>query len=158
MSTQQRQRRNGKPTSATAVHQGLMEDLTDTELSEGSKDLLRNLITKDLVLAYLNDAEVNEVKWHIRIVKELYFAVHPDQNCLVTGKDRAYINDDSTDTMTPLTENEQITVESFFLSVITRVTRARGMKQQEMLNTDIREHRDNTESNGSNGIIGRLRG
>lgn len=143
--------------TAQNVHKGIMEDLTDTDISEGSKEILRNLITKDLVLAYLNDAEVNEVKWHIRIIKELYFSIHPDQNCLVVGEDRAYINDDTTDRITPLTEQEQIVVESFFMSVITRVTRARGMKQQEMMNTQIAEHRDNRESGESNGILSRIR-
>ncbi len=145
------------PPSPTQVRKGIFEELTDTEISEGSKDVLRNLISKDLVLAYLTEAEVNEVKWHIRVVKELYLTLHPPQDCEISGGDRAAINDDPTDTLHPLTEEERVNVETFFMTVQSRVTRARDMKQQEMTRTQIAEHRDNTEDNESGGLLGRIR-
>lgn len=143
--------------SPTQVRENIFEELTETDISEGSKDVLRNLISKDLVLAYLTEAEVNEVKWHIRIVKEIYLAMHPPQDCEVVGADRAAINDDSEDNLRPLSEKERVNIETFFMTVQTRVTRARNMKQQEMNRTQIAEHRDNRDSDSGGGILGRIR-
>ncbi len=157
------QKRNGHapsstpPQSPTQVRRGIFEELTDTEISEGSKDVLRNLISKDLVLAYLTEAEVNEVKWHIRVVKELYLSMHPPQDCEISGGDRAAINDAPEDTLTPLTEEERVNVETFFMTVQSRVTRARDMKQQEMTRTQIAEHRDNGDNDSDGGLMGKIR-
>lgn len=158
--TQQKVARNGSSSGVPRhqkVHDGILDDLTDTEISEGSKDILRNLVSKDLVLAYLTEAEINEVKWHIRIVKELYLAMHPAQDCLVTGEDRAAINDNSSDRLRALSEEERINIETFFMSVQSRVTRAREMKQQELMNTQIAEHRDQRSNDGGGGLLGRLK-
>lgn len=158
--TQQKVAQNGSSGGVARhqqVHQGILDDLTDTEISEGSKEILRNLVSKDLVLAYLTEAEINEVKWHIRIVKELYLAMHPAQNCRIEGEDRAAINDDPTDRLYALSEEERINIETFFMSVQSRVTRARDMKQQELMNTQIAEHRDQRSKEGGGGLLGRLR-
>lgn len=151
----------GQPTEdAEEIRSTLVEFLTSSDLDEGTTNMLQNLISKDIVLAYLTEAEVREYKWKLRIKREEFLALHPADDCLVTGQYRAAINDDRTDTLTPLDARQKMQVLSFFDMAETLVTRARGMKQQEMINTEIREHRaeDNRGSESeSGGILGKIR-
>lgn len=161
--SQQQPTQNGQqrsvpnPPTPEATHEGILQDLTETDLKEGSKDILRNLVTKDFVLANFSEAEVNEVKWSIRTKQEMFFAIHPDQECEVTGDDRAAINDDPTDQLTPLTQEEKLVAQTFFDGVETRITRARDMKQQEIWNTQIAERRSEGAEEDGGGVLGRLR-
>lgn len=139
-------------------YEDVFEQLTETNLSEGSRELLRNLVTKDLVLAYFNDAEITEMKWKLRTIKDVYLDMHPSGDCIVTGDDRAAINDDRGDTLTELTGEDIIVIDTFFTQLISRLTRARQMKQQEMMNTQIAERRDGSDDSGGGGLIDRITG
>lgn len=139
-----------------AVREDMFKQLTETNISEGSRQLLRNYVSADLVLAYFDAGELNEMKWRLRQVKELFINAHPAHDSEVTGQDRAYINDDPHDTLNPLSDQQLLAVESFFDMLIARLTRAKEMKQQEMMNTRIQERRDNSDSGQSGGIAGKL--
>lgn len=143
---------------AQEIHNQLIDKITETNLSEGSKNLLRNLLTKDLVLANFKEAEVNEMRWKLRAKKKLFFAMHPAQDCLVTGDDRAAIYDDPAATLRPLSDSQRAIVRDLFDMLETRITRARKMKQQEMMNTTIRESRAQTGDDQRNNSQGGLRG
>lgn len=147
----------GQASPSQQIHQDILEKITETNLSEGSREILRNLLTKDLVLANFQEAEVNELRWKLRAKQKLFFAMHPDQHCLITGEDRAAIYDDPTATLRPLSDEERAIVRDLFDMLETRITRARKMKQQEMMNTTIRESRAETSGGGEDGKGG-LRG
>ncbi|GAA0305706.1 hypothetical protein [Halarchaeum salinum] len=133
---------------AQQIHEDILDKITETRLSEGSRDLLRNLLTKDLVLANFQEAEVNEMRWKLRAKQKLFFSMHPDRQCAIVGDDRAAIYDDGTATLRPLSDEERAIVRDLFDMLETRITRARKMKQQEMMNTTIRESRAETSGNG----------
>lgn len=146
------------PELAEGIYESMLNDIVSTSLSEGSKDMMKNLLTKDFVLANLNRAELNEFKWKLRVKKEIFFAMHPTQDCLVVGERRAAINDDPSDTLRPLTKEMKWEVDNVFDGIWMRSTRALGMQQQKMLNTQIRESKvDRGERAGGNGIIDKLR-
>jgi len=146
------------PKTADEAEQNLIEYLSESNLSAPAKDVLRNHVVKDVVMAYLSPEEVHEYKWKLRQKREAFFAMHPAADCLVAGDDRAFINDDETDRLRPLSEKERYAVQTFFDMSETLITRAKEMKQQEMMNTRIEERRakDDTGGDESGGIKGRL--
>lgn len=144
--------------SPDEVYRGMMEWIADSDLNEGSKNLLKNLLSKELVLANFTKAEVNEWRWKLRRKKELFFLMHPGPQCLVIGEDRGAIYDDPHASLSPLSDQQRQLVRDLFDVLEARITRARGMKQQEMVNTDIHEHRDGNDEESSGSSSGGLRG
>lgn len=168
MSGKQQQRKNGASPSQSNGHRrrrmpanphqvageirnSILNDIVETDLSEGSKNLLRNLLTQDFVLANLSTEEAEEIKWKLEAKKEKFFAMHPPENSLVTGEDRAAINDDPTDNLRPLGPVQRMQVHDVFDGIYLRVTRSKDMKQQEVMNTRIQERRDNNDGESSKG-------
>lgn len=143
------------------IRRDLIQDLKDSPLSEGSREVLRNLISPDFIFAYYNSDEIGELKELLRLKKRQFLWMHPAQECEVTGDDRAYINDDPRDTLEPLSDAEHLVVDTYFKGVYARVTRAKEMKQQEILQTSISENRVQRESKSDSsgrGLKGRLFG
>jgi hypothetical protein len=142
---------------ANDIHSDLLRELTKSDLSEGSKTILRNLTSPDLILAYLETAEVVEIKWDLRTRHRMYLSMHPARECEVVGQDRAYINDSPKDRLEPLSSTQRMQVDTFFQGIWMRVTRARGMKQQEIMKTQIArsevDRGDQDDSNG--GLVGK---
>lgn len=145
---------------AEQIRQNLLSFLTESDLQEGTKELLRNYTSKSFILGYLQSDEVTELKWELRIVHEQYLGLHPGTECEVVGEDRAYINDDPQDHLKPLSGKEKMVVSSFLQAVWTNITRARDMKQQEIMKTQIArtetERKDGDDS--GSGLLARLRG
>lgn len=137
--------------------QDYLRELLHSRLSEGHRDLLENLLSRDFVLANYNEAQLQELKYELEIVRDMFFSMHPDEECAVTGQFAGYVFDDPSAAIEPLTEEEKLRVVQFFDGVFSRITRAKGMKQQEMNAKTIRESRtksDNEEATG--GVLGRL--
>jgi hypothetical protein len=145
---------------AETIRDNLLTFLTESDLQEGTKDLLRNYASKSFILGYLQSDEVTELKWELRIAHEQYLAVHPGPESEVVGADRAYINEDPSDRLEPLSGSEKLVLGSFFQAIWTNVTRARDMKQQEIMKTQIArtETERNDGDDGGGGLLGRLRG
>lgn len=143
------------PVRAEGIRQDVLQELTETDLDPASMELLKNMLSKEFVLANLSKPEKNEVVWNLRLKKQMFYWLHPHTDSIVTGDLRAYINDDPTDTLSPLSESEKFQLESIFDALRTRVTRSEDMKQQEMFNTEITEHRarDDREQD-TGGLIG----
>lgn len=149
-----------QPRQGEDVYQDIMAELTETDaLAPGSKQILRNLITKDWVLANLKEEEVHELRWELEILKEMFYDLHPDEESIVTGEVRAYVYDDSSERLTPLTEKEIMATEAFFRDVRLRLTRSRDFAQQEIIRTDIKQTQVNKPEHGSDsgGLLGRFR-
>lgn len=142
------------------LYASMLNSITETTLREGSKEMLRNLLTKDFVLANLDKAQLHEFKWKLECKFEYFIWMHPSDDCLVVGDRRAAINDDPADRLRPLTFQQKWEVMNVFDGIWMRVTRALNMRQQEMLKLDIRESRVDRGERGAsgNGIIDKLRG
>lgn len=125
-----------------AAHSDWVEAVANADLREPSKQLLLNFVSKDWVLAYFDPEEVREYKFRLETRRILYEALHPDQDCLVTGDWRAHINDDPDDVLEPLTQRQVVIVDGLFQGIYARMTRGREGFQQEMFNISIQERRD----------------
>lgn len=66
-------------------------------------------------------------------------AMHTGASAGIEGDVRAYVYDDPGNTLTSLTQQEKLIVDQFFEGIWMRVTRARGMRQQEILKTQINQ-------------------
>lgn len=138
------------------IHTDVLNELTETDLNVSSTELLHNLLTKEAVLANLDEREVQEVVWDLRILENMYYWMHPPEESVVTGRVRAFVNDDASDTLEPLSDSERFEVFQLFKKLRMRVTRSRGMAQQEVVQTQIKEHRAKDDREESTGILGAI--
>lgn len=151
--------RASTPDLGLSSDQGYLRELLKDELEEGEQDLLKNLVSRDFVLANWSFEQLNELKFDLEIIRDQYFAMHPDDDCVVTGDFRAYCYGDRSETREPLTESEKMKAITYFKGAFGRITRALDMKQQEMNAKTIRENRMSRDDNtGGGGLVGRLRG
>jgi len=145
---------------AERIREDLLDKVSDSDLNADSRNLLENLVSKDFIFANLTDAEVTELKYKLLLKRKKFYAMHPAESSLIKGQFRAYVYDDPGNTLTPLTQQEKLIVDQFFEGIFTRVTRARGMAQQEILQTQIQQSYTGNvgeESGGRGGLLGRWR-
>lgn len=141
-----------------SVERDVLEYLAETDLSDQDKELLKDYVTRDFVLANVDGAEYNELKWELRVLKETMRLFWPPQDCLVTGEDRAAINDDPSDEATPMSQQDRLRLEAFFRNIRLRLTRSRNMKQQEMLRTSIAQtHVQRGNQDNNSGLTGKFK-
>lgn len=124
--------------SPEEIRKELIDKLAETQLKEPSRDLLKNLISPDWVLANLDSQDYHEFKHRLEATKLRFFDMHPAPECQVTGDDRAYINGRN-DYLTPLSPQEKEAVNEFFDGIRLRLTRSKNMEQQRLLQTRIVE-------------------
>jgi hypothetical protein len=142
-----------------AAYSDWAETVAEADIQEPSKDLLLNFVSKDWVYANFNPEEVIEYKFRLETRKLLYEALHPAEDCLVTGEWRAHINDDPDDTLEPLTQRQQVIVDGLFQGIYARMTRGREGFQQEMFKTQIHEERtQSAEDKSAGGLRDRVFG
>jgi len=145
---------------AEQIRDDLLDKVSDSDLDADSRNLLENLVSKDFIFANLTDAEVTELKYKLLLKRKKFYAMHPAETSLIQGQLRAYVYDDPGNTLTPLTQQEKLIVDQFFEGVFTRVTRARGMAQQEILQTQIQQSYTGNvgeDSGSGGGLLGRWR-
>lgn len=145
---------------AERIRDDLLDKVSDSDLNADARNLLENLVSKDFIFANLTDEEVTELKYKLLLKRKKFYAMHPAETSLIKGEFRAYVYDDPGNTLTPLTQQEKLIVDQFFEGVFARVTRARGMAQQEILQTQIQQsYTGNVGENGSSkgGLLGRWR-
>lgn len=136
----------------------LLELLGSTQLSEGSKDLLRNLVTKDIIFANYSSDDIERIRFELQVKRMQYHDMHPNKDCLLTGRLRAYANDDPTDRLQPIDPRESTIVDNFFEGAFARFTDAEGMKLLEKANENInvsKVQKDEKDNSGG-GIFDRL--
>lgn len=154
---------NGAQARAEPHHSArrdLVEEIKKSPLDEPSGEVLKNLLSPDFIFANYRTQEVEELKHMLRLKKKKFFDMHPSRESLATGTDRAYINDDASDRLEPLTDAQEIYVEDFFDGVYARITRGEEMAQQEIIQTSISENRlqrDSDDGGGGGGLISRIR-
>lgn len=138
----------------------LLDMLTDTDLEPPSRRFLVNLAVKDLPLANLDDADLHEFKWKLPIIFEQFVAAHPHEDSGITGGARAYLYDDPSEALEPLSRSEMQQAQTFLDQTYFLATRAKGMEQQKLASKQINEslvQRQGFESDSGGGILGRIR-
>lgn len=144
---------------AEEIHSDLLEQITDSDLHSDSRQLLENLVSKDFIFANLTDPEVESFKRELDLKRKAFYVMHPSQESVVEGTFRAYVYDDPGNTLTSLSQQEKLIVDQFFEGIYMRVTRARGMRQQEILKTQINQSVTGSldTDNDSGGLLQRWR-
>lgn len=144
---------------ADEIHSDFLEELTESNLKEPSRDLLRNYLSKSFILANLRQSEVDEFKWQLRVRYEAFIRLHPRRESFQTGFIRGYVaNDAQVKDLQPLTQQQKLTVKGFFDGIWMNVTRSKGFAQQEILQTSITQSIvDKGQEQSADGLLGRWR-
>jgi hypothetical protein len=119
------------------MDEAYIDKMTDHQLSQGTVDILSNLLDQDFLLGNLTAAEVHEFRWLARVLRLEVEALHPNNDSVFQGDLRAVAFDDRSQRLPPLDESDKSVIEQFLMAVIARATRGEDGFQQEMFNKTI---------------------
>jgi len=114
-----------------------IDKMTDHQLSQGTVDILSNLLDQDFLLGNMSDAEVHEYRWLARVLRLEVESLHPNQDAVFQREVRMAAYDESGQKLPPLDEVDKTVIEQFLMGVISRATRGKDGWQQEMFNKTI---------------------
>jgi len=131
-----------------------IDQMTDHQLSQGTIDIMSNLLDQDFLLGNLTDAEIHEYRWLARVLRVEVEALHPSQEAILQGGVRMVAYDDVAQRLPPLDEVDKTVVEQFLMGVIARATRGKDGWQQEMFNKTITaSERREVDSDDDGGFV-----
>lgn len=119
------------------MDEAYIDKMTDHQLSQGTVDILSNLLDQDFLLGNLTSAEVHEFRWLARVLRLEVESLHPNSDSVFQGDLRAVAFDDRSQRLPPLDESDKSVIEQFLMAVIARATRGEDGFQQEMFNKTI---------------------
>jgi hypothetical protein len=133
-----------------AMDKGYIDKVTNSQLQQGTVDILANLLSKDFVLGNLSEAEVHEHRWLTRELVLEVEAAHPRPNSMWRGRFRQVASGKERDALEPLDDAQKTTMQQFIQGVIARATRSRDGWQQEEVNKSYRvsERREPDKDDG----------
>jgi hypothetical protein len=114
-----------------------IDKMTDHQLSQGTVDILSNLLDQDFLLGNMTDAEIHEYRWLARVIRLEVESLHPNEDSVFQGEFRMFLFDDKSQNLPPLDEVDKAVIEQFLMGVIARATRGKDGWQQEMFNKTI---------------------
>jgi hypothetical protein len=114
-----------------------IDKMTDHQLSQGTIDILSNLLDQDYLLGNMTDAEIHEFRWLARVLRLEVEAVHPPQDSFFQGRARMVAYDDRSQKLPALDDVDKTIITQFIMGVISRATRGKDGWQQEMFNKTI---------------------
>jgi hypothetical protein len=129
---------------------GYIDKVTNSQLQQGTVDILANLLSKDFVLGNLSEAEVHEHRWLTRELTLEVEAMHPRPNSMWRGRFRQVAAGREREALDPLDDAQKTTMQQFIQGVIARATRSRDGWQQEEVNKSYRvsERREPDKDDG----------
>ncbi|RAW44088.1 hypothetical protein DQW50_16330 [Halorubrum sp. 48-1-W] len=129
---------------------GYIDKVTNSQLQQGTVDVLANLLSKDFVLGNLSEAEVHEHRWLTREIVLEVEAEHPSPDSMWQGRFRQVASGRERDALEPLDGPQKTTMQQFIQGVIARATRSRDGWQQEEVNKSYRvsERREPDKDDG----------
>lgn len=132
---------------------GYIDQVTNSQLQQGTVDILANLLSKDFVLGNLSEAEVHEHRWLTRELVLEVEAMHPRPDSMWRGRFRQVAAGQERDALEPLDDAQKATMQQFIQGVISRVTRSRDGWQQEEVNKSYRVSERREPDNDDGGFI-----
>jgi hypothetical protein len=129
---------------------GYIDQVTNSQLQQGTVDILANLLSKDFVLGNLSEAEVHEHRWLTRELVLEVEALHPRPDSMWRGRFRQVAAGREREALEPLDDAQKAEMHQFIQGVINRVTRSRDGWQQEEVNKSYRvsERREPDKDDG----------
>lgn len=133
-----------------AMDAGYIDKVTNSQLQQGTVDVLANLLSKDFVLGNLTDAEVHEHRWLTREILLEVEAMHPEQQDMWQGRFRQVVSGKEREALKPLDDAQKTVMQQFVQGVIARGTRSKDGWQQEEVNKSYRvsERREPDKDDG----------
>jgi hypothetical protein len=148
------------------VSEGFIRELvSNDDLDGGSPEALQeetiskiqNLLSRDVVLSNLTDAQEHDIRMKLEVMKLKAIGAHPPQESYITGDLRAFLMDDVDEGLKPLTSKERMLIDDFFETLKIRATRGRGGFEREQQNTNIaRTETQNEDTDQSGGKLSGL--
>ena len=129
---------------------GYIDKVTNSQLQQGTIDVLSNLLSKDFVLGNLSEAEVHEHRWLTREIVLEVESEHPRPDSMWRGRFRQVASGQARDALEPLDGSQKTVMQQFIQGVITRATRSKDGWQQEEVNKSYRvsERREPDKDDG----------
>jgi hypothetical protein len=140
--------------SSQDLEGGRPEALQDQTVSK-----IRNLLSRDWVVANLTDAQEHEIRHRLEVLKLKVLGMHPPPESYNAGELRAFLLDDEDERLRPLTDEERVLIDELFETVKARITRGRGGFERELMRTNIARSEtavDEDTEQSSGGIFGGL--
>lgn len=116
---------------------------------------IQAMLNEQWILSHLTDAETHDRVWWLEVQKLKIFGEHPPNESVITGEMRAYLLDDESEQLQPLTASERNAIDQLIKTLQNMVTRSRGGFERKQENTRIAatQSEDTTSSDE-----GRMRG
>lgn len=124
-----------------------LDKLMETGMSDAGTNLLDNMLDPAFILGNISDAEYHDIKWFMQgIFLKIKGAFPPKKSC-VTGDVRAFVLDDSTENLEPLSDQQRIIIAEMIKGTTMIASRSKGGFQQEMnvKSISVSEVMDNSE-------------
>lgn len=118
-----------------------LETMVEHGLDESTALLLRNMLSKDFVLANLTHAQVHEKIWLTRVEMLKVRGQHPLEESVYQGEYRQFAFDDERQGLEPLEPEQESLLAQALLDIEARLTRGEDMAQQDAFSTVISETR-----------------
>jgi hypothetical protein len=139
---EERQRHNLNLNAASAqadkpMDRAYIDKMTDHQLSQGTIDILSNLLDQDYLLGNMTEAEVHEFRWLARVLRLKVEAMHPPQESFFQGRARMICYGDKSQKLPALDDVDKTVIQQFIMGVIARATRGKDGWQQTMFNKTI---------------------
>jgi len=126
-------------------------ELNAGELHESTIAKLQNMLSRNWVLANLSDAQEHDIRLKLEVMKYKILSAHPPEESMITGPTRAFLFDDDSEDLEPLTQQQRLLVDEFIESLKGRLTRGRGGFERKQMNTSIAETRSGGEDEDDSG-------
>lgn len=123
-----------------------IESLTDvSKLQDETIEHLQSLLSRSWALSNLTGAQEWDARMKLEVMKLKLFGMHPPEQSFVTGDLRAFLMDDKTENLEPLSQVERSTIDAIFEGLKANITTGREGFQQEKLNEQIAVSRDESD-------------
>jgi len=140
------------------LDRGWMEELLDTQdlehmLQPWTIRKIQSMLNKQWVLANLTDAETHDRIYKLEVVKYKIYGEHPPEESKIVGPVRAYVADDGSENVMPLTASERNTIDQLITTLQNMVTRSRAGFERKQINTSIaRTESESSEPDDDEGL------
>jgi hypothetical protein len=119
---------------------------------------LDNMVSRDWVLGNLTPAQEHEIRFKLEVMRLKILGMHPPEEG-VSGAERAFLMDDSSERLEPLTQQERLLIDELIDTLKARVGRGREGFERRQENTDIARTETGTDdapdsSSGWGGLFG----
>lgn len=131
-------------------------DDIEARLQPATVEKVCGLLNDTWFLSNLNDAQVNDRIHKLKVMKKKLIDDHPPEESHVTGATRAFLFDDGTEKLEPLSASERNILDQFFTTMENQVPRSSDGFERKQIDTKIArsERGEDHKESSSGGLSG----